>query len=148
MLRHFAVRTLTEVEADAVVSGMALGWDTAIAHAAVHLNIPLIAAIPFIGQEEAWPRESQTEYNCLLNAAKHVEVITAGGYTPQAMQLRNKWMVDHCGQLLVLWDGSAGGTGNCVRYADKRTESVQQVRLWAEWKKFLQNSVDLARKAE
>ncbi len=135
-LYRFAIRTLARFESDSVISGMALGWDTAVARAALYLGIPLTAAIPFIGQEEAWPAASQAAYNSILNAAARVEVITAGGYTARAMQLRNEWMVDNCNRLLELWDGSAGGTGNCVAYADK-VAGCEQVGLWEAWQAYL-----------
>jgi uncharacterized phage-like protein YoqJ len=35
------------------------------------------------------------------------------------MQDRNIWMVDHCDALIAVWDGTSGGTANCVRYAQK-----------------------------
>jgi hypothetical protein len=41
---------------DVVISGMALGWDQAVAEAAVKASTPFIAAIPFRGQESKWPR--------------------------------------------------------------------------------------------
>lgn len=135
ILYRFAVRVLSEYDPDEVISGMALGWDTAIARAAIYLAVPLVAAVPFVGQEEAWPAASQRTYNELLSRAEHVEVITSGGYSPQAMQLRNEWMVDHCDILLALWDGSAGGTGNCVRYAN-RFARVECIDLWARWREF------------
>ena len=33
------------------------------------------------------------------------------------MQARNQWMVDHCQLLIAVFDGSPGGTKNCVDYA-------------------------------
>jgi uncharacterized phage-like protein YoqJ len=33
------------------------------------------------------------------------------------MQDRNKWMVDHCDALVAIWNGTSGGTANCVKYA-------------------------------
>lgn len=42
---------LIRLDAEEAISGMALGWDIAFALAAIDLNIPLIAAIPFKGQE-------------------------------------------------------------------------------------------------
>src|SRR3546814_2405914 len=41
-----------ERNATAAISGMALGWDTAWALAALDLGVPLTAAVPFSGQEK------------------------------------------------------------------------------------------------
>jgi len=49
---------LKESKPDKVISGMALGWDQALAEACVNLNIPFIAAVPFKGQESKWYQSS------------------------------------------------------------------------------------------
>ncbi|WP_188052008.1 hypothetical protein [Azospirillum sp. Sh1] len=50
------------------------------------------------------------------------------------MNTRNEWMVDHSDRLLALWDGSQGGTANCVRYARGLGRPIDN--LWSEWEKF------------
>lgn len=40
-------------------------------------------------------------------------------YKPWLMQKRNEFMVDRVDTVLAVWDGSDGGTGNCVKYAKK-----------------------------
>lgn len=115
-----------------VIVGMALGWDQAVAEAALSLGIPFIAAVPFEGQEKRWPEEAQARYTRLLNAAEIISVIVPGPvYGRQvngAMQARNEWMVDRADQMLALWDGSWGGTFNCLEYARKR--GVPITNLW------------------
>jgi len=49
--------------------------------------------------------------------ADGVVVVSEGGYSARNMQRRNEWMVDHSDKVLAVWDGSNGGTGNCVAYA-------------------------------
>lgn len=51
------------------------------------------------------------------SASTELVVVCGGGYSPEKMQRRNAWMVDHCDFLLACWDGSPGGTGNCMAYA-------------------------------
>lgn len=102
-----------------VISGMALGWDMALARAAAVLNIPWIAAVPFIGQESAWPMETQERYHQLLATASRTVVVSPGGYSSVKMQLRNQWMVNNSDIVLAVWDGSEGGTRNCIKYAEK-----------------------------
>lgn len=100
-----------------VVSGMAQGWDTAVALAALSLGVPLVAAIPFKGQESKWPEEARKRYFGILRRAKTVYVVSTGGYHPAKMQARNEFMVDYAAGLLAAWDGSDGGTRNCIDYA-------------------------------
>ncbi len=134
-LYRFATRKLAELDPESVITGMALGFDTAVARACLYLNIPYVAAIPFIGQESQWPLSSQATYEFLLKNAASVEIVTDGGYTAEAMQLRNEWMVDNGTDVGALWNGTAGGTGNCVKYAEKHHKPV--LNFWDEWLEFI-----------
>lgn len=111
-----------------VISGMALGWDTAWAGAALNLNIPLIAAVPFAGQDKMWPEKSRKLYRNILDRAAEYVVISEGEYEVEKMQIRNEWMVDHCDHLVALWDGSKGGTYNCIKYAKRFNKPM--TNLW------------------
>lgn len=132
-LRNLALDVLQCERPDAAISGMALGWDTAFAEAAVTLAIPLIAAVPFAGQESRWPPASQVRYRNLIAQASRVVIVCEGGYAPWAMQKRNGWMVDNCGRLFALWDGTTGGTANCVAYA--RCVGRETLNLWPVWRR-------------
>jgi uncharacterized phage-like protein YoqJ len=114
-----------------VITGMALGWDTALAEAAIKLHIPYIAAIPFVGQESRWQPAQQDHYFDLLAAAEDVVVVCEGDYAPWKMQRRNEWMVDHSDLVLALWDRSPGGTANCIRYAEERGKTW--LNFWGEY---------------
>ena len=116
-LFNTAIKSLEHLQPTKLISGMALGWDQALARACVELNIPFIAAVPFAGQETVWPAASQREYRELCEAASDFIIVSPGGYSAAKMQIRNEWMVDHCDRVLALWDGSPGGTRNCVDYA-------------------------------
>ena len=127
----FAHGMLAVFEADVVISGMALGWDTAVAEAALMLGVPLHAYIPFAGQESQWSQESQKFYRALLRGAKKVVECSPPGYSAAKMQVRNCRMVDDCNILLALWDGSSGGTANCIEYARSRGKEI--VNVWERW---------------
>lgn len=107
----------------AMITGMALGIDTVFAMLAVELSIPFIAAIPFKNQQMMWASESQALYNELLEKA-HMVVNVSGRdyYQPQYMQQRNKWVVRSCTRLLAVWNGTSGGTANCVQYAQTKMD--------------------------
>lgn len=102
-----------------VISGMAVGVDTWVAERALELGIPLIAAIPFKGQDNRWPSEAQRRYQGLLERAAKVVVVCEGDYHPSKMQARNEWITDHCDLLLGYWNGSLGGARNCLLYAER-----------------------------
>lgn len=119
-LVEIAENTLKKIKVNEVISGMALGWDMALAQAAINLNLPFIAAIPFKGQELKWVVKTQVYYRDLLTKAKKVEIISEGGYSSEKMQIRNEWMVDNCDLVLTMYNGDTfGGTFNCIKYASK-----------------------------
>lgn len=120
-------KTLQELKPEKVISGMALGVDQWAAHIAYKLGIPFIAAIPFEGQEKAWPKQSQVTFHLLLKLASEKVIVSPGGYSAPKMQVRNEWMVDRCDKLIAVWDGTAGGTGNCVNYAVNKDREIIRI---------------------
>ena len=118
---------LKELNPEKVISGMALGVDQWAANIAYKLGIPFIAAIPFEGQELAWPEASQKTYRILRKLASEEVIVSQGGYSADKMQVRNIWMVDNCDSLIAVWDGSKGGTGNCVEYAKSVDRKIYQI---------------------
>jgi uncharacterized phage-like protein YoqJ len=132
-LTRFAFVHIEQINPKMVISGMALGWDTACARACLRLNIPLWAAIPFEGQESMWPEESQKTYQNLIAKAQKTTVVCTGGFAAWKMQKRNEFMVDNCDNLLELWNGSSGGTRNCDDYARKKLTGGNIINLWDLW---------------
>lgn len=114
-----------------VIVGMAQGWDQAVARACIDLGIPFRAAIPFKGQEKEWPAQAQGHYQFILAHASSIHIVCDGDYEVWKMQKRNEWMVDHCNQVLAIWDGTPGGTANCIRYARSLKRPI--VNLYEEW---------------
>lgn len=131
-LQTLARNVIERESPDIVMSGMALGWDQAWVEAAIDLGVPFIAAVPFNNQSDKWPRPSRKRYHQLLDKAKLVYVVSQGGYAPEKLQIRNEYMVDASHKMAALWDGSQGGTFNCIRYAVKRGKPI--IQLWDEWK--------------
>jgi uncharacterized phage-like protein YoqJ len=101
------------------ISGMALGVDQMAAVVCSFMGIPWTAAIPFKGQELRWSEAQQKTYKEIMEMADEVYVVSPGGYAAWKMQKRNEYMVNRCDVLLAVWDGSEGGTANCVWYARK-----------------------------
>lgn len=115
---------LLELKPDKAISGMALGVDQYAASVCIKLGIPFIAAIPFKGQEKAWPEKSQKIFNLLLKKACDIAIVCEGEYAAYKMQVRNQWMVDMCDILIAVWDGSQGGTANCINYAKSKNKQI------------------------
>jgi YspA SLOG family len=97
-----------------VINGFALGLDLALAEAAIQLELPLVAAVPFVGQEKKWTHGQQAKYQELLTRATEIKVVKPGGYAFWKMNSRNEWMVNHSDLVLGLWNVAASGTGNCI----------------------------------
>lgn len=122
-----AIRYLEEQKPEMAITGMAQGWDTAWAIAALGLKIPLLCALPFEGQFSKWPIESQLLWSEIVGKANNVVFVYKGEYAPWKLLARNKWMVDHCDKVCALWDGSSGGTAHCVAYAQKKNKPIDNV---------------------
>lgn len=111
------------------ISGMALGVDTVFAVATLNYkktnkNTILECAIPCLNHSSKWIPESQKLYNTILSKADVITQVSNEVYQPYLMQKRNEYMVDKCEVLLAIWDGSSGGTGNCVNYARKKNKEI------------------------
>lgn len=119
---------LLEKQPDGVISGLALGWDLAWAVAALELAIPVHAAIPFEGQESRWPESSQRLWARVVAECASVTFVCEPGYAAWKMQKRNEWMVERCHRVAALWDGTSGGTANCVKFAQAFPRPIDN--LW------------------
>ena len=117
------------------ISGMALGidiWAAKMVLRAKRLGCPelkLICAIPCKNHESRWNAESQKEYKKVLEQADEVFYVSEEEYKPYLMQRRNIWMVDESDYVIAVWDGSSGGTGNCVKYAKEEGKEITIVKV-------------------
>jgi len=124
---HETQKLLLELKPEKCISGMAIGYDLYAAFVCLKLGIPYVSAIPFVGQEKMWPQETQKIYHRILEKAAEAVVVSEGGYAAQKMQIRNEWMIDHCDQVLACWDGSNGGTYNCIKYAQSQNKLIHYI---------------------
>ena len=132
---RFAKSILPSYNPTKIISGMAIGWDTAIALAALELNIPLIAAVPFIGQESVWPQLARDRYHDILKHASQVVIVCEGGFAGWKYHERDKWMVYNSEAMLALYNGNPkGGTAATVRYAKQANRELFNV--WPGWEQF------------
>jgi len=100
---EFAIETIPQYEPTKIITGMSLGWEQALAMAALELNIPFIAALPFTNQENVWPDKSQFFYRSLLGKATQVKYISKGAFDRKKFWERDRWIVDNSDGIFVLW---------------------------------------------
>ena len=123
---------LKELKPTKVISGMALGFDTALAAAAIFLQIPLIAAVPHIDQFRFWTPHQQRMWKILINQAAEVHIVPEGPYHLGVNPIRNIWMLDRGTHVLALYNGRGkGGTHHCITQAAKRGLPIHN--CWQDW---------------
>ena len=103
------------------------------------LNIINELAIPFKDQPNAWfKQEDKDRYSYQVSKADVVTYVDEtdgyikmttpqGRYNPYKLQIRNEYMVDNADVVIAVWDGSKGGTCNCVNYAKKIGKNIIQI---------------------
>lgn len=122
------INTFSKFEGLTLISGMALGVDQIFAKLAMDLDLPLIAAIPCQNHSSKWPKKSQERYDNILAYNKCEQVLVNDTvYAPWVMQKRNEWIVDNCDLLIAVFDGTPGGTANCVNYAKKIKKTIFKI---------------------
>lgn len=121
---------ISQYKPTSMISGMALGIDMLWAKLAISEGIRLTAAIPCINQDKMWVQESKDLYYKIL---KHplcsIHYVSDKEYDLKCMNERNEWMVDNCDLLIAVWDGTSGGTANCIKYAVKKKKQIIYIDL-------------------
>lgn len=139
-----AIAKFGETHEIVIVWGGALGVDQWAAQLANHLGLRHVCIIPFDGFEDRWPAKSIHEYEDLCettsvdlvyeimgraNLRCHMEgegvIVTGDSFSNKIYQERNIAMVDAANAVIAVWDGSPGGTANCVNYAQGRKPIVR-----------------------
>lgn len=112
---------------DTFITGMALGTDIWCGEIAAELkeryDIMLVAAVPHKGQESRWTEEYKRRYRELLGKADEIKVLR-DRYTEGCMRERNEFMVDSSSLIIAVFDGSAGGTAETLRYAHRQGKGI------------------------
>lgn len=142
LLRQYLLRERPEE----VITGMALGFDQWLAWMCIELNIPFAAYIPCDNFDSRWPDYSREQFRHLMQrAARVVQVSPGEPYHASLMQRRNARMVDDTDKVVSLWNGSPGGTANCIRYAMAVGKPIDQlpvpVEVWDQAREWEQRNV-------
>jgi uncharacterized phage-like protein YoqJ len=120
-IRNWFQKKFEELQPTELITGMALGIDQvfcqeAIKYKATHPDVRIIAAVPCREHSSKWREPSRKLYDDLLAKCDEVHLNDVS-YTPAVMQIRNEYMVDRCDIVLGVWNGTPGGTYNCLKYA-------------------------------
>lgn len=111
-----------------LISGMALGIDSIFVRACKAckdyyeprgIRIEIVAAIPCVKQYSKWQKNSKAEYRKLLAMCDSAKIVS-WRYSLKCMQVRNIYMVKQADITIAYWNGTDGGTKNCVDYAIER----------------------------
>lgn len=105
------------------ISGGALGVDQWAAEIVLWLRenrgfpLKLIIMKPFPSQHVKWNEESQRRFLKICEYADEIIDCQPDPYAAWKMQHRNKEMLKRADAVIAVWNGSDGGTGNCLKSA-------------------------------
>ena len=143
LLIRVATEWLHQLAPRGVISGLALGWDSAVVEACLKLKIPYVGCVPFEGQEKRWPGAEQFRYEQYKKQAAKIILCSPGEYSAKKMHLRNQRMIDMSLKdgpghtlILALWSGDTGGTKNCLTYAQRK--QIEIINTWNHFRAHLQ----------
>jgi uncharacterized phage-like protein YoqJ len=120
---------LVENKPTVVISGMAIGWDTWLAEAALSNDIELHCYIPFDGQEDRWSKKDQHRYHNIIKQAAFVKYPPPSN-VKQSYLDRNIMMVKEADTVLALFNilQITGGTAHAISYANQLNKKI--VNFW------------------
>lgn len=114
------------------ICGMARGCDFYFAETVLALreergDVTLEAAIPCPTQSRAWSQEDRRRWQALVDRCDF-ETVVQEQYTPDCMLRRNRYMVDHSGLVIAVYDGGEGGTRHTLEYAIRKKVPFLDIR--------------------
>lgn len=127
-LRECIIKLIEQENVRHFITGMAIGVDMYAAEIVLQLKeiypyITLEAAIPCETQASRWSEPLRDRYYRIAELCDK-ETMLQTRYTPDCMQKRNRYMVDHADFILAVWDGSPSGTGMTTTYARSSGKTV------------------------
>ena len=113
--------------------GMARGCDLYFFDAVALLragfpDIRVTAWLPCPDQAARWNATDRARHEAALSQCDRI-VTVEPAYSPGCMLRRNRAMIDACSRLITVYDGSGGGTGAAVDYAERRGVDINPIWL-------------------
>lgn len=116
------------------MSCLADGADALFAETVVDTGAPLEVVVPAVEYRAGLPVEHHPTYDRLLEQAVLVHELPRTASTSQAHMAAGRFLVEHCDQLVAVWDGGPargpGGTADIVAYARSLHRPISV--LWPE----------------
>jgi uncharacterized phage-like protein YoqJ len=133
LLTKLALSVMERYQLRQVLTTLTLGWDTALAEAALELQVPFTATLPFAEVQAPWGTVHKQRFVRLRNKAAEVVMVSQGKYAPWKLSKANRYKIEQSDLLLVLWDGFEPHTQRDLRYAEHQHKDI--VQLWETWKR-------------
>lgn len=121
-MRDLLIKLKAEHGEVTIYSGGANGIDQFWMEVGHHLELPVVAILPFPGFDKLWPETGRKHLASLLAKCKeirytHAESITDKPQAVKAMMDRDLDLVNACELLIAYWNGTKGGTAHTVGFA-------------------------------
>lgn len=126
---------------DTFITGMARGIDLWAGSLLLEFkrrypHIKIVCAIPFPGQMNPLEGEDKISYMAVMSMA-HEIVYVSDKYTRDCMRKRNQFMVDNSSKLIAVVRDWRSGTGQTIRYAQKKGIETRIIDVEANLPMFL-----------
>ena len=104
----------------AVVSGLRLGAEQLGAEAALALELPLVAVLPYPEADRPWPAAARARFSQLVEAAELALTLEARSPATKplagaALARRDAWLAKQVDAAVVVWDQEDDAVGRLVR---------------------------------
>lgn len=122
-------------DVDTFYTGMARGFDQWAARIVIALrhkykHIQLVAVLPCLGQDKLWSYEDKRDYSDILELCDDVIYLNYKTYYDGCMIERDHYMVNHCEEVLSLFNGEKrSGTFATMNYAKRQGKPLTIVKL-------------------
>lgn len=126
------------------VTGLAKGIDNWAADMVIEFKIKkpelrLICVMPYADYGKNWRGFDKWELSHILEKADEV-ITTSEEYTKNSMRLRNEKMVDMSDKLIAVVHDFRSGTGQTIRYAEKKGIETKVIDLTGDYDFFVEKS--------
>ncbi len=118
---------------DTFITGMQRGIDLWAAEIVMELKakhrLKLAAVLPYAGMGESFSSPADKWlYNRVLSSADEV-IPLSEKYHKGCMSMRNRFMVEHSSRIIAVIDDEKSGTGQTLRYAEKKQLELRVISL-------------------
>lgn len=116
-----------------IISGGCLGFDMALAQAALDLDIPYDLYIPYLNYGSTWADHNKRKLSIYKTRCRRLKYIHADNLsTPKTISKvlykRDCIMVDNADLVIAFFNGDYdSGTGNTIRYANELARNKKEV---------------------